>query len=122
MEKPRFRLGKIIGTAAAVKTMAEAGIDPQGLIQRHARGDWGEVSEDVQLANEQSARTTFTTNRPRIFSSYTLGTGKTIWVYTEADRSVTTFLLPEEYHLSGTQAVGPMLSLDGGATRDLQGG
>ncbi len=120
MGKPLFRLGKVIATAAAIQTMEEAGIEPRALIQRHAKGDWGEVSEDVYQANEQSARTEFTTNRPRIFSSYTLSTGDTIWVYTEADRSVTTFLLPEEYHLAGTQAVGPMLALDGGATRDLR--
>lgn len=120
MEKPLFRIGKVIGTAESVHTMDDAGTDPRELIQRHSAGDWGEVSDKVRQANELSARTEFTTNRPRIFSSYTLSTGKTIWVYTEADRSVTTFLLPEEYHLSGTQAVGPMVALEGGVTRDLR--
>ena len=33
----------------------------------------------------------------RILSAYMLKTGVKIWIITEADRSVTTFLLPDEY-------------------------
>jgi hypothetical protein len=99
--------------------MEEARQDPNELLKRHATGDWGEVSEDIRNANEISVKRVFTTQRPRVFSAYTLNTDVTIWIYTEADRSVTTFLLPEEYHLAGTQAVGPMMTLDGASTRDL---
>jgi len=36
-------------------------------------------------------------NNFRILSAYTLTTGVKIWLITEAERSVTTILLPEEY-------------------------
>ena len=119
MERALFRPGRSIATAEAVKAMQEAGQDPNELLNRHVSGDWGEISQDVRIENEVSVRRVFTTQRPRIFSAYSLETGIKIWLFTEADRSVTTFLLPEEYVNVGTQSVGPMIQLGGGATRDL---
>jgi hypothetical protein len=60
-------------------------------LDRHASGDWGDLEEEDRRENELSLR-----NGWRIFSSYPVG-GKTVWIITEADRSVTTILLPEEY-------------------------
>ena len=119
MERPLFKPGRSIATAAAVEAMSAAKKNPNELLQRHITGDWGEISQDVRVENEESVRRVFTTQRPRIFSAYTLDTGVRIWLFTEADRSVTTYLLPEEYVNVGTQSVGPMVQLDGGATRDL---
>jgi hypothetical protein len=119
MDRPLFKPGRSIATAAAVEAMKEAGQDPNELLRRHVTGDWGNISPDVREENEASVRRVFTTQRPRIFSSYTMQTGIDIWLFTEADRSVTTYLLPEEYVSVGTQAVGPMIQLGGGATRDL---
>jgi hypothetical protein len=119
MERPLFKPGRTIGTAAAVEAMQEAKQDPNELLLRHVTGDWGEISQDVRTENEVSVRRVFTTQRPRIFSAYTLETGVEIWLFTEADRSVTTYLLPEEYINADTQSVGPMIYLGGGATRDL---
>jgi hypothetical protein len=119
MERPLFKPGRSIATAAAVEAMNAAKTDPNELLQRHITGDWGEISPDVRKDNEESVRRVFTTQRPRIFSAYALDTGVRIWLFTEADRSVTTYLLPEEYVNVGTQSVGPMVQLGGGATRDL---
>ena len=60
---------------------------------RHARtGDWGNGLLDDARENELSVRVGF-----RIMSSYWLASGVTVWIITEADRSATTLLLPEDY-------------------------
>ena len=59
---------------------------------RHISGDWGDLDEDDRRANEHALF-----HGLRLLSAYTLSDGTTIWVITEADRSVSTFLLPEEY-------------------------
>ena len=122
MTKPLFRSGRLIATASALRVLQEAGQDPYDLLQRHMTGDWGDVSDDVGKANDWSSRSFFTVNIPRICSLYGLPSGLSVWVITEADRTVTTFLLPEEYQLAGTQSVGPMVQLTAvpGATRDLK--
>jgi hypothetical protein len=61
-------------------------------LSRHANGDWGELDEHYRKANEDALE-----HGLRVLSSYTLKTGEKIWIITEADRSVTTILLPEEY-------------------------
>ena len=55
-------------------------------------GDWGDVCEEDRKENEFSLE-----NHLRLFSVYHLGDGTKIWIITEADRSVTTILLPSEY-------------------------
>ncbi len=62
------------------------------LLRRHANGDWGDLSPDDRRANEQALKT-----GARVFSVYDLKSGVKLWVITEADRSSTTILLPEEY-------------------------
>lgn len=88
-----FDLGAIHGTPGAIEAMQLAEISARDLLHRHHTGDWGDIHpEDVGL-NEQSIE-----NGTRILSAYKLpNTGKKLWVITEADRSVTTLLLPEEY-------------------------
>ncbi len=84
-------LGRIVATPGALEVLAEAGEDSCLLLDRHASGDWGELDEEDRRENERSLRHGW-----RILSSYPVG-GKAIWIITEADRSVTTILLPEEY-------------------------
>jgi hypothetical protein len=84
-------LGRVVATPGALKVLTEAGEDPLCYLARHASGDWGDLDEDDRRENESSLRHGW-----RILSSYPVG-GKTIWVITEADRSVTTILLPEDY-------------------------
>jgi hypothetical protein len=54
--------------------------------------DWGEVDAHDKAENEYSLQHGF-----RLLSTYRLADGTKIWVITEADRSSTTILLPEEY-------------------------
>jgi hypothetical protein len=63
-----------------------------GLLSRHLSGDWGDLSAEDKRRNNQALR-----EGTRLFSSYNIGNGVKIWIITEADRSVTTALLPEEY-------------------------
>jgi hypothetical protein len=59
---------------------------------RHARGDWGDVCEGDRQANDGAL-----TDGSRLLSAYQTKTGTRLWVLTEADRSSTCLLLPEEY-------------------------
>jgi hypothetical protein len=61
------------------------------MLSRHRSGDWGDVPTEDALANEAAA-----IHGNRVISSYEVA-GERLWVITEADRSATTFLLPEEY-------------------------
>ncbi|MGZ8246219.1 hypothetical protein [Methylomagnum sp.] len=89
--KPLFALGQTIATPGAVEAMRQAGVSPLALLSRHQRGDWDDLCREDKQTNEQALAT-----GERIFSSYQLETAK-FWVITEADRSATTILLPEEY-------------------------
>lgn len=88
----KFPLGRTVATPGALAALTEAGQSPVEFLDRHVCGDWGEVNEDDARENEFSVE-----NDLRILSAYTLKTNVRIWVITEADRSVTTILLPEEY-------------------------
>ena len=90
-----FPLGTIVGTPGALAACEEHHVSPNVLIlARHARGDWGDVDAEDAAANEAAIR-----DGSRILSAYTINHdhGVRLWVITEADRSVTTILLPEEY-------------------------
>ena len=89
MTNPRFVLGQIVATPGALEALEEAGQSPSQFLCRHARGDWGE--EDRQL-NDQAL-----IEGSRLLSAYCLRTGTKLWIITEADRSSTCILLPEEY-------------------------
>jgi hypothetical protein len=84
-------LGRVLATPGALKLLTETGGHPFELLARHATGDWGELCAFDRRQNEMALREGY-----RILSSYPIGTER-VWVITEADRSVTTILLPEEY-------------------------
>jgi len=86
----RFRLGKLIATPGALEA-APSREALMKLVQRHASGDWGDLDPQDKAENELSLREGF-----RILSAYELE-GTRYWIITEADRSATTILLPEEY-------------------------
>ena len=92
MSNARFSLGKVVATPGALEALAATG---QGVIQflrRHVTGDGGELSEEEKQRNELSVK-----QGVRILCAYTTSTGVKLWVILEADRSVTTILLPDEY-------------------------
>jgi len=88
----KFSLGRIVATPGALEALQESDEEASFFIDRHASGDWGVVSVDDKLRNEEALR-----EGSRIFSAYTLLNDVRIWIITEADRSVTTILLPDEY-------------------------
>lgn len=89
---PKFSPGQIVATPGALAAMEEHQCQPLTLLARHLAGNWGVLpAEDVQL-NDEALKTD-----GRLLSSYALGGDTRIWVITEWDRSVTTFLLPSEY-------------------------
>lgn len=68
------------------------GQSPAEFLDRHIRGDWGNVcSEDAGLNDEALI------DGSRVLSSYQTSRGEKLWVITEADRSSTCLLLPSEY-------------------------
>ena len=88
----KFQLGQTVATPGALEALADSNELPTSYIERHMQGDWGEVDEHDRKENELSLKQGF-----RLLSAYTLKSGVKIWIITEADRSVTTILLPSEY-------------------------
>ncbi len=86
----KFRLGHIVSTPNALSQLTQEDILTG--IQRHQAGDWGEVDEHDRMENELSLQKGF-----RLLSVYHAGNGVKFWIITEADRSATTVLLPEDY-------------------------
>lgn len=91
-KKVSFELGRILSTPGALEAFKRAGEHPLAYLQMHAAGDWGIVGKEDWEANNQSVE-----DGTRILSAYRLKDGTKVWVITEADRSATTVLLPEEY-------------------------
>ena len=90
MSQLKFPLGRVVITRTAL-----AALHPQDVpeaIARHAAGDWGEVCDADKRENELSVEQGF-----RILSVYHDRNGTKFWIITEADRSATTVLLPEDY-------------------------
>ena len=87
-----FPLGRTLATPGALRALEAACMNAGMLLDRHHRRDWGNIHpEDVGL-NEEALRT-----GGRLLSVYPLPTGEIVWIITEADRSATTLLLPEDY-------------------------
>lgn len=85
-----FGLGQVVATPNAVDRLNSE--DVAAAIVRHATGDWGELDEHDRLENELALKQGF-----RLFSAYRDRNGTKFWIITEADRSATTVLLPEDY-------------------------
>jgi hypothetical protein len=88
----RFELGRLFMTPGAIEALEEAGQSPQEMISRHARLEQGALSDEDHKENLFGVD-----KHLRIFSAYKTTKGEKLWVITEADRSVTTILLPDEY-------------------------
>jgi hypothetical protein len=90
--KPKFPLGKLVATPAALEALVEASQSPMDFLNRHVRGDWGDVCEEDRRANEEALR-----YGARLLSVYRTAKGVKFWIITEADRASTCILLPDEY-------------------------
>ena len=89
---PLFPLGRIVATPGALAALERAKQPPTCFLARHAIGDWGELDQSDVAENEYSMVHGF-----RLLSSYQTDAGEKLWIITEADRSATTLLLPDEY-------------------------
>ena len=93
---PCFSLGHIIATPTALEALNELNHSPLALLNRHRRGDWGDLdNEDIQANNDALM------DGSRLLSAYIIQNTK-FWVITEAEddngeRAATTILLPSEY-------------------------
>ena len=87
---PKFSLGEIRLTPGAATKLLPQDIDEA--VRRHGRGDWGEVGSQGNQDNAARVEQGGT-----IASIYTSSGGIKFYVITEADRAITTVLLPEEY-------------------------
>ena len=90
--RPKFNLGKLVATPGAIEALADAKQSPMEFVARHIKGDWGDVCDEDRQANEDALR-----HGERLLSVYRTSKGVKIWIITEADRSSTCVLLPEEY-------------------------
>jgi hypothetical protein len=88
----RFQLGQIVSTPGALDALAKSNETAWSFLVRHLAGDWGDVCLEDREPNDEAVR-----DGSRILSAYTLKTGEKIWIITEADRSLSTLLLPSEY-------------------------
>jgi hypothetical protein len=89
-------LGRVVATAAVAAAVPHHEIT--ALLDRHAAGDWGEISEDDQAANDEAART----GDGRLFSSYLTADYGKLWIITddirgEGEGPLTTVMFPEDY-------------------------
>ena len=84
-------LGRVVATPGALKLLKEGKRHPFDYLARHAAGDWGDLCAFDHRQNQIALRYGY-----RVLSSYPVGR-ECVWIITEADRSVTTILLPEEY-------------------------
>ena len=85
----RFSLGQTVITANASLQLATEEV--LTALKRHASGDWGDLCPEDSLANDEALL-----HGGRLFSAYGQGNSR-FWIITEADRSVTTVLLPSDY-------------------------
>jgi len=101
VNSPRFTLGQVVATPAALQTLERLGKSIFEFIERHVKGDYGDLSFPDKQANEDAL-----VDGSRILSSYVLeGEGEVavkLWIITEAadengNRVATTALLPEDY-------------------------
>lgn len=87
---PLFPLGKLLITPGASSVLSNE--DITSALRRHLTGDWGDLDEEDRQENELSLREGY-----RMLSAYQTANDIRFWIITEADRSATTILLPEEY-------------------------
>lgn len=90
----KFELGQTVITPGALELLKSINVDPRSLLDRHVSGDWGDLDDDDKKENECALK-----GGSRILSAYYMlaGPSRRVWIITEADRSATTILLPEEY-------------------------
>jgi hypothetical protein len=88
----RFELGQIVATPGALELLERYGKTPDEYLDRHHSGDWGDLEAFDWRANDRAVEA-----GTRVSSAYAVSPLNTLWIITEADRSSTCLLLPEDY-------------------------
>ena len=88
----RFPLGQILATPSAIEALRRSNQSAIDFLLRHASGDWGELSRTDRRQNELAV-----VHGERILSVYHTHGGCCLWIITEADRSATTIVVPNDY-------------------------
>ena len=88
----KFSLGRVVATPGALAALDKCREEAATYLLRHAQGDWGDLDREDARANDAAL-----VDGTRLLSSYRTTAGVKLWLITEADRSATTLLLPEEY-------------------------
>ncbi len=91
-KNPLFKLGRLLMTPGAMEELQASGESPWTFLARHMTGDWGEVDAEDKALNDAAVK-----DGTSILSAYAISKGVRLWIITEADRSATTVLLPDEY-------------------------
>jgi len=84
--------GRLVATPGALALLEQTNKSPVEFLSRHLRGDWGDLCREDKAENELGLKYGF-----RLLSCYQVTDTEKIWIITEADRSVSTLLLREEY-------------------------
>jgi len=85
-----FPMGQLLATPAALEAVSDEEFIEA--VDRHLRGDWGDVCEADRRSNNDALKC-----GARLFSVYHTKSEQKFWIITEADRSATTVLLPDDY-------------------------
>ena len=85
-----FPLGQVCATAGVAEEVSF--IELMSALQRHTKGDWGELDPEDWAENELSLKEGF-----RLLSAYRSSQGVKFWILTKADRTATTIFLSNEY-------------------------
>jgi hypothetical protein len=87
---PEFYLGRVVATSGAIQCLSYD--DILSALDRHAAGEWGDLDEEDRATNNRALK-----HGGQLFSRYHTAAGVKFYIITEADRELTTILLPEEY-------------------------
>lgn len=86
----KFDLGRVVMTRGALDTLNA--VDALSCLMKHANGDWGDLDDRDKQRNKLAVE-----QQLSVFSAYRDRNGTKFWIITEADRSSTRILLPEDY-------------------------
>jgi|GEM_PF-201612 len=92
---PVFPLGDIVVTAGALVAFKEAGVSQDTYLERHARGDWGDIPQSDAFDNVEALG-----KGHCLISVYALHKGQEVWIVTDEERAATRILTLDEYEHS----------------------
>jgi hypothetical protein len=113
MNDTLFPFGHVVTSPGALAALQDAGQSALEFLERHGAGDWGEVGDDQREHNDRGLQRGL-----RLHSIYRTRRDAEVWCITEAGRTVTLLVLPDEYVYPGERR--PARRNAGGRARDPQ--